>query len=97
MRQRLARLRDFAHVGETRGIGGVAIIELVEDRATKSAGGYLDRVGPMLYRACLDRGLLLRPLGNVLYFMPPYVVTDEEVDWVFDQIEEVLRDFVWPR
>ena len=36
--------------------------------------------------------LLLRPLGNVLYFMPPYVISDQEIDWVFDQIEIVLRE-----
>ena len=96
MRARMERLRDLRHVGETRGIGGVAVIELVQDKTSRSAGGYLDRVGPTLYGAFLERGLLLRPLGNVLYFMPPYVVTDEEVDWVFDQIEEVLREFVWP-
>ena len=39
-------------------------------------------------------GLLLRPLGNVLYFMPPYVITDDEVDWVISQIGEVLRDSI---
>jgi len=39
----------------------------------------------------LARGLLLRPLGNILYFMPPYVITDEEVDWVIDQIHTVLN------
>ena len=40
----------------------------------------------------LERNLLLRPYGNIIYFMPPYVVTDEEVDWVFDRIEEVAHD-----
>jgi adenosylmethionine-8-amino-7-oxononanoate aminotransferase len=91
-KQRLERLRSFARVGEVRGIGGVGIIELVEDKLTKSAGGYLAGIGPRLYDAFLDRGLLLRPLGNVLYFMPPYVISDDEVDWAFDQIETVLHD-----
>jgi adenosylmethionine-8-amino-7-oxononanoate aminotransferase len=91
-KQRLERLRSFARVGEVRGIGGVGIIELVEDKLTKSAGGYLAGIGPRLYGAFLERGLLLRPLGNVLYFMPPYVVSDDEVDWAFDQIESVLSD-----
>jgi adenosylmethionine-8-amino-7-oxononanoate aminotransferase len=91
-KQRLERLRSFARVGEVRGIGGVGIIELVEDKLTKSAGGYLAGIGPHLYSAFLDRGLLLRPLGNVLYFMPPYVISDDEVDWAIDQIETVLHD-----
>jgi hypothetical protein len=44
------------------------LVELVSDKSTKSAGGYLDDLGPRLTHASLDRGLLLRPLGNVLYF-----------------------------
>jgi hypothetical protein len=43
----------------------------------------------------LSCGLLLRPLGNVLYFMPPYVIRDEEAHWALDQIEDVLRDWQW--
>ena len=38
----------------------------------------------------LARGILLRPLGNVLYFMPPYAIKDEEAHHVFDVIEQVL-------
>ena len=49
-----------------------------------------DRPAPVA--AFLERGLLLRPLGNVLYFMPPYVITDAEVDWVIGQIGEVLQE-----
>ena len=60
------------------------------DKAAKTAAGYLDQVGPRLASAFLDRGLLLRPLGNILYFMPPYVVTEGETAWAIDQIHEVL-------
>jgi adenosylmethionine---8-amino-7-oxononanoate aminotransferase len=88
--RRLDRLRSYPRVGDARGIGGVAVIELVEDKQSKSADGYLAQIGPRLYDAFLERGLLLRPLGNVLYFMPPYVITDEEVEWVFDQIESEI-------
>lgn len=77
-------------VGDVRVIGGVGILELVTDKATKAAGGYLDNLGPTLTAAFLDRGLLLRPLGNVLYLMPPYVITEEETRWATAQIGEVL-------
>ena len=83
-------LRRLPLVGDVRVIGGVAAIELVSDPVTKSAGGYLDQIGPTLAAAFLDRGLLRRPLGNVLYFMPPYVITEEETSWALNQIEEVL-------
>jgi adenosylmethionine-8-amino-7-oxononanoate aminotransferase len=94
--RRLARMSSFAHVGNVRVIGGVGVIELVADKATASAGGYLDRVGPPLAQEFLRRGILLRPLGNILYFMPPFVIAEPEVDWVLDQIEEVLAGWQWP-
>jgi len=90
LREGLAPLSSLPVVGEVRVLGGVGAIELVSDKGTKSAGGYLDQIGPRLSSAFLDRGLLLRPLGNILYFMPPYVITDDEVDWVIEQIGDVL-------
>jgi adenosylmethionine-8-amino-7-oxononanoate aminotransferase len=92
LREGLTPLSGLRIVGDVRVLGGVGAIELVSDKATKTAGGYLDQIGPRLSSAFLDRGLLLRPLGNVLYFMPPYVITDDEVDWVIAQIGEVLEE-----
>ena len=91
IRDGFAPLASLPIVGDVRVLGGVGAIELVPDKTTKDAGGYLDTIGPRLYDAFLTRGLLLRPLGNVLYFMPPYVITDNEVAWVIEQIEDVLR------
>lgn len=86
----LQPLADHPSVGDVRVIGGVGIVELVVDKTTKSAGGYLDSVGPALTQAFLDRGLLLRPLGNVVYAMPPYVITEEETAWMTSQIGDVI-------
>lgn len=94
LRAGLEPLRALACVGDVRVIGGVGVVELVTDKATRNAGGYLDDVGPRLTAAFLDRGLLLRPLGNVLYVMPPYVITEAEVAWVTRQIDEVIREVV---
>jgi adenosylmethionine-8-amino-7-oxononanoate aminotransferase len=93
---RLGPLAGCPQVGEVRVIGGVGVIELVADKQSRSAGGYLDRVGPPLAAEFLRRGLLLRPLGNVLYFMPPYVISDAEVEWAAEQIAEVLETWRWP-
>ena len=92
LRAGLEPLGALPVVGDVRVIGGVGIIELVSDKASKSAGGYLDHLGPRLADAFLSRGLLLRPLGNILYFMPPYVISDSETDWAIQQIGEVLSD-----
>jgi adenosylmethionine---8-amino-7-oxononanoate aminotransferase len=89
----LDHLRQLPIVGDVRVLGGVGVVELVADRATKSAGGYLDQIGPRLTQALLDRGLLLRPLGNVLYLLPPYVITESETAWAIDQVHDVLASF----
>ena len=93
---RLEFLKSLPHVGNVRSIGGVGIVELVQNRDTKTAGGYLDQVGPQLAAEFLKRGLLLRPLGNVLYFMPPFVISDEQTNWALDQIVDVIKSWHWP-
>lgn len=81
---RLDSLRARPCVGAARVIGAVVAVEIA------SGGGYLADVGQRLYAEFIRRGILLRPLGSVLYFMPPYVVAESEVEWVLDEIEDVL-------
>ena len=85
--ERLAGLHGHPLVRRTRGIGGLAVLELESGRP-----GYLDDLGPRVSAQLLERGIFLRPLGNVLYFVPPYVITDAEAHGVFDRIEEVLSE-----
>jgi adenosylmethionine-8-amino-7-oxononanoate aminotransferase len=92
LRAGLEPMRALPSVGDVRVIGGVGILELVTDIQTPAAGGYLDEIGPRLTAAFLERGLLLRPLGNVLYFMPPYVITEAETAWALEQIAAVVQD-----
>jgi adenosylmethionine-8-amino-7-oxononanoate aminotransferase len=92
LRQGLSPLAGLPGVGDVRVIGGVGIVELVNDKTTKRADGYLAGIGPRLYGRFLQRGLLLRPLGNIVYFMPPYVISSEQIDWAVTQIAEVLDD-----
>jgi adenosylmethionine---8-amino-7-oxononanoate aminotransferase len=81
-----AGFERFRRFGEVRVIGGVGAVELKSGRP-----GYLDEIGPTLAAAFLDRGLLLRPLGNVVYLMPPYCITDSETEWCLEQIAAVLE------
>ncbi len=90
LRRGLEPLTSLPAVGEVRVIGGVGVVELVGDKVTKRAGGYLDEIGPRLAAAFLERGILLRPLGNVLYVMPPYVITEAEVSGLSAHIADVL-------
>ena len=83
--ERLAELKKYAVVGDTRQIGTIGAIELRADDA-----GYLSAMRPKLYAFFLERGVLLRPLGNVVYVLPPYVISPEELHRVWDVIEEAV-------
>ena len=84
--ERLQQLRKYAAVGDTRQIGTIGAIELQTDDA-----GYLSAMRPKLYRFFLERGVLLRPLGNVVYVLPPYVISPEELHRVWDVIVEAVE------
>jgi len=78
------RMAGHPYIGEYRRLGMISALELVEDRATKRPFDWKNRVGYGIYRIALEKGVLLRPLGNVIYFMPPYVVEEEDIDLMVD-------------
>jgi adenosylmethionine-8-amino-7-oxononanoate aminotransferase len=57
----------------------ILAMEMVKNRATREPWDYRERRGLKVYRHALERGVLLRPVGDVVYFMPPYVITAEEI------------------
>ena len=73
-------LEAHPHVAEVRQHGMIVAVELVRDKATREPYAWQERRGLRIYRHALSRGVLLRPIGTVLYFMPPYVITTEEID-----------------
>lgn len=91
-RARLARLEGHEMVAAVGCLGLVSRMELRP--ASRDAGGYLDELGPHLAREFLARDILLRPLGNVLYTVPPLAMTDDELHRVYDAVEEVLDGLV---
>ena len=77
---KLAPLAAHPHVAEVRQTGMIAAVELVRDKATRAPFAAAERRGLRAYLHALTRGVLLRPLGDVIYFMPPYVITCDEID-----------------
>ena len=71
---------DHPHIGEVRHIGLINALELVLDKKTKKAFDSSQRVGYQIYKKALTKGLLLRPLGDILYFNPPLSITYEEME-----------------
>jgi adenosylmethionine-8-amino-7-oxononanoate aminotransferase len=82
--RRLAPLRDHPHVADVRQTGMIAAVELVADRVTRRPYPAAERRGLRVYLHGLRHGALLRPVGNVVYFMPPYVITAQEIDDLVD-------------
>jgi len=83
--ERLAAIRNHPGVGDVRWIGSVGAIELRANDA-----GYLSNLKPKLYEFFVGTGVLLRPLGNILYVLPPYVISSEELHFIYDRITEAL-------
>jgi len=88
MGEALAPLRDHPHVGEVRQTGMVAAVEMVKDKAGKTPYDWRERRGLRVYEHALERGALLRPLGNVIYLMPPYVITPDEIRFLAEVATE---------
>jgi 4-aminobutyrate--pyruvate transaminase len=96
-----ARLRSFSHhplVGEARGVGLIGAIELVADRKTRVPFSPVGEVGLYCSDRCEDEGLIIRNLGDVIAFCPPLVITDSEIDELFDRFARALHaTAVWVR
>ena len=80
----LEALRGTPGVRAVRQIGTIAAVEL------EAPAGYLSDIGRELAAFSLQEGVLLRPLGNVAYCLPPYCITDIELDRVYDVISRFL-------
>jgi adenosylmethionine---8-amino-7-oxononanoate aminotransferase len=85
-RERLPALAQHPAVGDTRSIGTVAAIELRADDA-----GYSSKLRLKLYNFFLQAGILLRPLGHIVYVLPPYTLSVEDLHYVYDTIADCLE------
>ena len=83
--ERLAMIRNHPAVTEVRSIGTMAAVELRADDA-----GYFSKLRPKLYQFFLNSGVLLRPLGNVIYILPPYCIEAKDLHRVYDVIEDAI-------
>lgn len=81
--QKVARFNRDPRFKEVRSTGTITALDL-----RVGTGGYLAEVGLKLRAFFLDRGLLVRPLGNVIYVLPPYCVTSGELDQLYDAVDE---------
>lgn len=94
LKKELEKFRALDCVGDIRHVGMIGVVEIVKDKNTKETHPFEERIGIKIYKEALKRGAIIRPLGNIIYFMPPYVITEEEIktltDIAYDSIKAVL-------
>jgi len=92
----VSALTDHPHVGDIRQTGMVLAVEMVAQREPMIQYDWKERRGMKVYQHALQRGVLLRPIGNVVYFMPPYVINSAEISLManvaMDGIDLATRD-----
>lgn len=94
LREKVGNILDeLPHVGEYRQLGMIGAIELVKNKETKQGFDWKSRVGYNIYKIALKKGVLLRPLGNVIYFMPPYVIDNKEMDLMVNTARDSIIEF----
>ena len=83
--------KSHPNVGDLRQTGMITALELVKDKKTKKPYDWKERRGIRAYKYGLENNVILRPLGNVIYFMPPYVINKKEIDHVSNVIEGAIE------
>lgn len=85
------RFEDHPNIGHVRQTGMIFAIEMVKDKRTGEAYPWQERRGLKAYQHALKNHVLLRPLGNVLYFMPPYIIEAAQIELVLEVMEEAVQ------
>lgn len=84
----LAQLREHPVVDKVRVKGTIAAFDLKTDEES----GYLNSIAKQVKTKSHDYGLLIRPLGNTVYLMTPYCITEDELEWVYKKLNELIND-----
>jgi len=88
----LETLRALPAVGDVRGLGLMAAVELVQDKNTREAFPTSLKVGPRVYTAGRERGVLYRNRGDVLEMAPPLIVTEGQIDQIINVLGESIKE-----
>jgi adenosylmethionine-8-amino-7-oxononanoate aminotransferase len=78
-------LSKKSQIENVRQTGTILAWEYKTDQKTS----YFNQIGKKIYDEFLQKGILIRPLGNVVYLVPPYCITSEELDFIYDRILEI--------
>ena len=86
---------NLDNVGEVRSIGLINAIEIVKDKENKIPFNSKLRLGYQIYKKALQKGVLLRPLGDVIYFNPPLIIEKDDMDFVVDIAYQCMKEVLF--
>lgn len=92
LQARLAELADHPLVGEVRGAGLIAGVELVADKKTRRPFSAAGKAGARTFAAAHEHGLVVRAIGDVVALCPPLIITEEQVNETVDRLRKALDD-----
>lgn len=91
LKKELGRIRELGHVGDVRQRGFMVGIELVKDRRTKEEYPLEEKIGIRVTKEARQRGLIIRPLGNVIVLMPPLSISAHELKKAVSIVQDAIR------
>ncbi len=86
----LDEIKELRHVGDARGIGLIGGVELVEDKKSKKPYAFELQMGYRVCNSAREKGLLIRPLGNVIVIMPPLCISEENLQKMLSIIKDSI-------
>jgi adenosylmethionine-8-amino-7-oxononanoate aminotransferase len=92
MKKGLDKMMDFQHVGEIRQRGFMIGIELVRDKSKRTPYPLEDKIGWRVCARAIEKGLMIRPLGNVVVLMPPLNISRQEINSLVRITAEAIRE-----
>lgn len=88
----LQKLNELKYVGEVRSTGMIGAVEIVEDKTNKKLFDSKLRIGKKIYDEALKLGAILRPMGNIIYFIPPYIITETEIKQLIEIAYKAIKN-----
>ncbi len=91
LEERLNEFWELKHVGDVRQYGFMAGIELVKDRHKNQPFPYGERTGFKVAKMMIEKGVWVRPLGDVMVVMPPLVITEDQLNYLLDVMFDSIK------
>jgi len=92
IRKGLEEMRSLEFVGDVRSIGMIGAVEIVKDKISKEPFKMEERIGYRIYKQGLKKGLILRPLGNIIYLYLPLNIKEKTLCFILKQLYEILKN-----